>query len=234
MTKDNFLFGIIGLLAGLIVGFVFANAVNQNALKTTTTTDLPANSSAMPPNHPDIGGNNPAPGGGMQPEVQAAIEKAKSSPDDFDAQLEAARLYYQIKRFPEAIEYLKRANQIKPSDYETIVNLGNAYYDSDKFDEAEKFYSQALAKKPDDINVRTDFGLTFLLRDNYDRAIQEFTRSLEIDPAHVQTLQNVTVAYIKKGDAAKAKTTLAKLEQVDSGNAALPKLREDLQKLEGK
>ncbi|HEV7644585.1 MAG TPA: tetratricopeptide repeat protein, partial [Pyrinomonadaceae bacterium] len=186
----------------------------------------------VPPGHPDINGNTA--GGGMQPEVQEAIEKAKSSPGDFDAQLKVAQMYYQVGRFDQAIEYLKRANQIKPDDYETIVNLGNAYYDSDKFEDAEKLYTQALAKKPNDVSVRTDMGLTFLFRLDYDRAIKEFTRSLELDPSHVQTLQNITVAYTKKGDAAKAKATLAKLEQVDAQNPALPKLREDLQKLEGK
>ena len=73
-----------------------------------------------------------------------------------------------------------------------------------------------LRKKPDDVNVRTDLGLTFVFRDppNYDRAIQEFKRSLEKDPNHIQTLQNLTVAYSKKGDAANAKATLAKLESL--------------------
>jgi tetratricopeptide (TPR) repeat protein len=87
--------------------------------------------------------------------------------------------------------------------------------------------------KSDDINVRTDLGLTFIFRDppNYDRAIQEFNRSLQIDPGHIQTLQNLTVAYTKKGDVEKAKSTLAKLEQLDPSNAAVSKLRDDINKL---
>jgi Flp pilus assembly protein TadD len=69
---------------------------------------------------------------------------------------------------------------------------------------------------------------------NYDRGIQEFQRSLQTDPNHLQTIQNLAVAYTKKGDAANAKTTLAKLESLDATNAAIPKLREDIQKLETK
>jgi tetratricopeptide (TPR) repeat protein len=230
MTKENLLFGIVGLLLGLIVGFMFANSVNQNAMKAQIG-GMPSNS-AIPPGHPNVGGQ----GDGTQPEVQAAIDKAKASPDDFEAQIKAAEVYYQIQRFEQAVEFLKQANKIKPDDYETIVNVGNAYFDARKYEDAEKWYAQALVKKADDVNVRTDLGLTFVFRQtpNYPRAIQEFERSLALDPAHIQTLQNITVAYTKNNDAAKAKASLAKLEEVDPSNSAIAKLREDIQKLETK
>jgi tetratricopeptide (TPR) repeat protein len=231
MNKENLLFGIIGLLAGLIIGFMFANSVNQNAVKPVAATTLSQNQN-VPPGHPEINPANAA----MQPEVQAAIDKAKAEPDNFEAQIKAAEVYYQIQKFDGAIEFLIQANKLKPEDYETIVNLGNAYFDAGKYNDAEKTYSAALVKKADDINVRTDLGLTFIFRDppNYDRAVQEFTRSLQSDPNHVQSLQNLTVAYTKKGDAAKAKETLARLETISSSNAAIPKLREEIQKLEAK
>ena len=64
-----------------------------------------------------------------------------------------------------------------------------------------------------------------------ERKYQEFLRSLETDPNHIQTLQNLTVAYTKKGDAPKATATLAKLEGVDPKNEAVPKLREDIKNI---
>ena len=231
MNKENYLFGIVGLLAGLIIGFMFANSVNQGAI-TLSPTVMNQNSNSLPQNHPAINGNTSE----MQPQVQAAIDKAKAEPNNFEAQIKAAEVYYQIQRFDGAIEFLKQANKLKPDDYETIVNLGNAYFDASKYEDAEKSYSAALAKKADDVNVRTDLGLTFIFREppNYDRAIQEFQRSLETDPNHIQTLQNLTVGYTKKGDAAKAKETLARLESLDSSNSAISKLREEIQKLESK
>jgi tetratricopeptide (TPR) repeat protein len=238
MNKENFLFGIIGLLLGLIVGFMFANSVNQSAVKPVVATGVSPSganpSGPVPPGHPDIGSTNSP--GGMQPAVQAAIAEAKAKPDDFDAQMKAAEMYYQIQRFDGAIEFLKQANKLKPEDYETIVNLGNSYFDAGQYAEAEKWYTAALAKKSDDVSVRTDLGLTFLFREspNYDRAIQEFSRSLDTDPNHRQTLQNLTVAYTKKGDAAKAKDALARLETLDATNPAISKLRDDIQKLESK
>lgn len=228
INKENVLFGVVGLLLGLIVGFMFANSVNQSGSNGTVArqnTDLPAG-------HPDLGGTDSS---GQQigtiPEVQAAIEKARKETNNFDAQMKAAELYYQIQRFEGAVEFLKRAKELKPDDYGVTVQLGNANFDSGKYEEAEKWYSAALTKKPDDVNVRTDLGLTFVFRDtpDFQRAIQEFKRSLEKDPNHVQTLQNLTVAYTKSGDMANARTTLAQFESLDPGNPAISKLREQVE-----
>ena len=234
MTKENVLFIIIGLLGGFMVGFFFANSVNQGVATGTAAVQAGVPQAAgMPSGHPAIPG---AAGGGAIPEVQAAIDKARQNPTDFEAQMKAAELYYQIQRFDGAIEFLKRANELQPDNYEVLVNLGNSYFDASKYEDAEKSYAKALDKKPDDLNVRTDMGLTFLFRDNpnYDRAITEFKRVLDTEPAHVQALQNLTVAYTKKSDKAGATATLARLEQADGANEAIPKLRTELEKLGSK
>jgi len=241
MTKDNILFGIVGLLAGLIIGFFVTNSLNKQQGFGAVSAQSPATQTGtLPPGHPDVPPGSTAgdqqSAGANAPEVQAAIAKAKAEPDNFDAQIKAAEFYYQIQRFDGAIEFLKRANQLKPDDYETVVHLGNANFDSDKYDEAEKWYSLALSKKPDDVDVRTDLGLVFMFREppNYDRSIQEFKRSLEYDPNHPQTLQNLTVAYTKKSDAANASATLAKLEATDKSNPAISKMRTDIDALKTK
>ena len=232
MTKENILFTVVGLLLGFMVGFFFANSVNQSAVAPVATGAQPS-TAGLPPGHPTVPGSG---GGGSIPEVQAAIDKAKQNPNDFDSQVKAAELYYQIQRFDGAIEFLKKANELRPDDYEVLVNLGNANFDAGSYEEAEKTYTKALAKKPDDLNVRTDLGLTFMFRDqpNPDRAIQEFKRVLEANPNHVQALQNLTVAYTKTSDKTSASATLARLEQTDATNSAIPKLREEIQKIESK
>lgn len=232
MNKRNLLFAIAGLFLGCVVGFVFANSVHRNAgnAATSNSQDL-----AAPPGHPEFDAGNT---GAMQAQqqVQAVIDKAAAEPDNFEAQVRAAAMFYQVQRFDRAIEFLKRANGLKPDDYGTIVNLGNSHFDAGQFEEAEKWYSAALVRNADDANARTDLGLTFLLREppDYDRAAEEFTRSLKKEPNHPQALQNLTIAYTKKGDAVKAKETLARLENLDATNPALSKLRDDIQKLESK
>lgn len=237
MNKESILVGLIGLVAGLVIGFMFANSVNRNASVTSAQVPpagMTSQNASMPPGHPEVAGNNPT-AAQMEniPEVQQALEKAKAEPDNYDAQMKAAGFYYQINKFDSAIEVLNRARKLKPDAVEPIVMLGNAYFDMDKFEDAEKSYEQALAKNPKDISVRTDLGLTFVLRPtpNYDRAIQEFNKSLGLDPKHLQTLQNLTVAYTKKGDAVNAKATLAKVEKLDPTNTALARLKEEVAKI---
>lgn len=234
MTKENVLFVIIGVLAGFMIGFFFANSVNQSSMLMQPGIQTGQQQSAgLPSGHPDIPGGS---GGGAIPEVQAAIDKAKQNPTDFDAQMKAAELYYQIQRFDGAADFLKKANELQPENYDVIVNLGNAYFDASRYEDAEKTYTKALEKKPDDLNVRTDLGLTFVFRDapQYDRAIQVFKSVLDADASHIQALQNLTVAYTKKSDKANASATLARLEQADAANNAIPKLREEVQKIEAK
>ncbi len=229
MSKENILFVIVGLLLGFMVGFFFANSVNQSAAVAPVTAGMPQ-TGALPGGHPAV------PGGGSIPEVQAAIDKARQNPTDFDAQMKAAELYYQIQRFEGAIEFLNKASELQPENYDVLVNLGNANFDAGKYEEAEKIYTKALVKKPDDADVRTDMGLTFIFRDkpDHDRAIKEFKQVLEQNPNHIQGLQNLTVAYTKKTDIENANATLAKLEQADPTNNAIAKLREEIQKAQVK
>ena len=230
ITKENILFCIVGLLGGLIVGFMFANSVNQGQVGTPTTNAAAAmpGPGGVPSGHPPMNGSD-----GSMEDITVAIEKARAEPNNFDAQIKAAELFYQIQRFDGAVEFLKKAAEIKPDDYVTLMNLGNAYFDSSNFEEAEKTYSKALATKPDDVDVRTDLGLTFLMRPtpDVDRAMKEFNTVLAKDPNHKMALQNLALAYTKKKDANKANEVIAKLEAIDPQGPAVAKLKEEVAKI---
>lgn len=235
MSKENTLFSIIGILLGFIGGFLFANTINQRGVGPQPAPAVAAAaqpSGQLPPGHPSIDG---AAAQQQQVDLNAvhdAEKLADSAPDNFDAQSKAGELNYEARRYEQAINYWTRASKIKPGDYDLAVALGNAAYDAQKFADAEKWYAQALAKRPDEVNVRTDYGSTFLMREpaNYDRAIAEFQRSLARDPKHLQTLQNLTLAFARKGDAASARTTLARLEEVAPGTPAVTSLRAEIDK----
>ncbi len=240
MTKDNILYSIISLLVGLIIGFTFANSVNRNGGMAAAQVGAAAaaNQQPLPPGHPAIPGSaDPAAAAAARqndPQMMAAINSlvklAKDEPNNYDAQVKAAEAYTQVQRYEQAIEFLARANRLRPDDYETLVQLANANFDANHFEEAGKLYQTALGQKPDDVNVRTDLGLTFMFREKPDleRAVNEFRASLERNPNHMQTLQNLTVAYTRQGRTAEAQATLAKLEAINPTNPAVATLRADL------
>lgn len=234
INKENVLFTIVGVLLGFIVGFVFANTVNRGG---SVGAQGPAAAQAqqmagLPAGHPPVDPSAMAPQ--VDPKLVAdAARMADASPENFDAQVKAAEIHYQAHDYHGAAKFFERANQLRPEEYEVIVSLGNVQFDDGHYEEAERWYAAALARQPEDVNVRTDMGLTFMFREPADlaRAVSEFKRSLEVKPDHVQTLQNLTVAYTRQGDARSAEAALARLQAANPQSPALERLRAEISKL---
>ncbi|MGE0129874.1 MAG: hypothetical protein AB7U82_17470 [Blastocatellales bacterium] len=55
MNKPNYLYGIIGLLAGLIIGYIGTNYINQTNGPAVTANRTVPTSGALPPDHPPTG-----------------------------------------------------------------------------------------------------------------------------------------------------------------------------------
>src|SRR6266852_4856190 len=154
MTRDNLLFAIIGILVGFIIGFLLAGSIIQREAALRSGASSAQTSQSLPPNHPAVGGDQSGDGGQqMLASVQTAMKQARENPNDFEAQVTAAKLEYQIQRFDQAIEYLLAANKLKPDNFDVLAMLGVANLDGGHFDAAEKWYRAALLKKPDDMPV---------------------------------------------------------------------------------
>ena len=150
MSRENILFGIIGILLGFIVGFMFASSMSQK-MQTASTV-----SQGLPSDHPPVAAQPGGAGGNpeqVRAQVTADIEKARNEPQNFDAQVKAAELFYRIGRFDQAIEFLLKANQLRPTDYNTVVMLAVINLDARHYEPAEKWYRAALKMKQDDIMV---------------------------------------------------------------------------------
>ncbi len=147
MTRENLLFAIIGILFGFIVGFMFASTMSQRSAPVEAGT---ADNRNLPANHPQVQSGDPKNPQQVFAEVQEAISKARKEPSNFEAQMKAAELFYQIQRYDQSIEFLLKANQIKPDSFEAVVALGRVNLDAEHYDTAEKWYKAALRKKPDD------------------------------------------------------------------------------------
>jgi Flp pilus assembly protein TadD len=164
-----------------------------------------------------------------QPAATAATQQVEGLPEGHPP-VDPAQMRPQVDEA--ALSAAVKLAEEQPENYEAPVALGNMLFDAERLEDAEKWYAAALAKNPKDVNVRTDLGLTFLLREpaQYERAIAEFRRSLEVEPAHPQTLQNLTVAYTRRGDLAAAEATLAKLKAAAPQSPALEQLRSGIDK----
>lgn len=252
MIKPNYLYGVIGLLAGLIAGYIGTNYINQTFRPPAPTA---ARSGDLPADHPPTntaGGADTAPApaansgstsatgatagsagsnDGAQSDVMAVINKARNEPDNYDAQMQAADLEKQINRYEDAIGFYEKAAKARPKEGKVMVALGDANFELKHYEDAERWYQSALKQNPNDATVRNDLGLSFYMRSprDLDGAIAAFRAALKIDPRYEKTLQNLTQALIDKGDKTGAAETLKRLEQVNPNNKAIASLRSQAQ-----
>ncbi|HJZ81186.1 MAG TPA: tetratricopeptide repeat protein [Pyrinomonadaceae bacterium] len=184
MTRDNLLFAIIGILLGFIVGFLLASNISQREAATRGSGSAAA-SQNLPPNHPPVAGDQTGEGGQqMLASVQAAMKQARENPGDFDAQVTAAKLQYQIQRYDQAIEYLLAANKVKPKDWDVLAMLGVANLDAGHFDAAEKWYQAALLQKPNDMPTADGLCATLLSLGKVKEAEAAINKLAKLDPTN--------------------------------------------------
>jgi len=187
MTRDNFLFAIIGVLLGFIVGFMLHGLISEREAVTRTGAAPGQQGQNMPPNHPPVGSDQNQSGGDPQAvfaQVQEAMKQARAQPNNFEAQVTAAKLEYQIQRYDDAVKFLLVANQIKPDNYETLAMLGEANMDGGHFDAAEKWYRAALVKKPDDLPALDGFCAVLLSEGKAKEAEDAINRLEKLDPTN--------------------------------------------------
>jgi tetratricopeptide (TPR) repeat protein len=183
MTRENILFAIIGILLGFIVGFMLASSMSQR------TAMQQATANSMPADHPPLGTQNSPDPQAVREQVTASLEKARNEPKNFDAQIKAAELYYQIQRYDQSIEYLLKANQLQPTDYRTVTLLGMVNLDAGHYDTAEKWYRAAMKMKQDDVMVLSGLAAATLEKGDAKAAEDAIAKLEKVDPGSVDLPQ---------------------------------------------
>jgi tetratricopeptide (TPR) repeat protein len=231
--KENILFTVAGVALGFFIGFFIANsgasqppaAAGASQARPLDPTEANA---PLPPGHPGVDGSGSAAASSAQ--AQSAMDTADRNPQDFNAQLKAAAVFYQLQSLDKAELYLKRALDLKPDDMDALTGMAHTKYDKGVFTEAATYYEKILRKQPRDADLLADYGSTFARREppDYDRAIAEYRKALEVDPGHEQSLARLADVAMRKGDKTTARETIEKLAAVNPSNAMLPTLRSNL------
>ncbi len=148
MNKESYLYGIIGLLAGLIIGYIGTNYLNQNYGAAPTANNPAASPNNLPPDHPPTGNAQSGSGSSQPADVMAVIEQARNEPSNFEAQMQAASMFKQINRHEGALEFYDRAHKIKPDDFNLLAALGETNLVLKRYEETERWYRLALKQNP--------------------------------------------------------------------------------------
>jgi tetratricopeptide (TPR) repeat protein len=136
----------------------------------------------LPADHPPIAGDGTADSEASMQQVQQTIQRARTNPKDFDAQILAAKLEYQIQQYDEAIKFLLTANQIRPDNYDVVLMLGMANMDAGHWDAAERWYKAAAVKNPKDLSVAASLAFISLQKGDAPAAERAIKNLEKIDP----------------------------------------------------
>lgn len=131
MQKNNFLFGLVGIVLGVAIGYFATQYINQNK-----ATPSKAAVAAAP--------QTPA----MPQEVLDLLKKANDEPNNFEAQVQVSMLYRQIGRREKELEFLQRASKLKPNDATVLQTLTQTLIETGNKAEAETALKQLEKVSP--------------------------------------------------------------------------------------
>ncbi|MEK6322423.1 MAG: tetratricopeptide repeat protein [Acidobacteriota bacterium] len=217
MNKNKYLIALIGLAGGFILSFILTQNYNKsNAAPAASTTPSGMAGGA------GGAGNQQA----MMGQVQQVIDKAKNAPNDFQAQVEAAKVFNQVGRVAETAEYLEKAHAIDPNKFDALGAagfLGQYYFDQKNYAEAETWFTRAIKADPKEADLYVALGETYVQRvpPQPDQAIAQLQQALVINPKHGHALGHLVEAYALKKDARAAEETVKRLKETDPTNTRI-------------
>jgi len=253
MKKLQYLFGVIGLLLGLAVGYLWTDWYNNLGRGggvmgrfIRTVWDGSYLLSEIPPDSKVVGESTD--GGALtEKELLELIAKADANPSDINFQNEVGQSLYALgasqenpSLVSEAARILLRVHQARPDDRQIVIVLGNAYFDigyftkdNESLERARSFYTLALKSRTDDADVRVDYGLTYALQNppDYVKAIAEYRQGLSSAPTHQRTLQMLTEALIETKQKAEASSSLDRLKSANPSHPMIGKFQERIAQL---
>ena len=214
MNRNKYLIGLIGLALGFIISFF----LTQNYNKSNAAPAAAGMPSSMAGGAGGAGGQQ-----AMMGQVAQVIEKAKNGPDDFQAQVEAAKIFNQIGRVAETVDYLKRAYAIDATKFNELGAagfLGQYYFEQKDYAEAETWFNRAIKADPKEADLYVALAKTYVQREppQPDQAIAHLQQALGVDPKNGHALGHLVEAYALKKDARGAEETVKRLKETDPTN----------------
>jgi tetratricopeptide (TPR) repeat protein len=140
MRVDSVLFGIAGMLFGLIVGWVIGSQQQTAPQPVRASTDAPAQA--------------PEQRAGQQAAVldEARVKALQtvitSDPKNAGARIELANTYFDGERYQDAIRWYEEALRLDPKNVNASTDLGVSYYYTNQPDRALKQFDHSLAIDP--------------------------------------------------------------------------------------
>lgn len=154
--------------------------------------------------------------------VTQAMTYVEKYPKDYRSYLAVGAVYLRKDDPMTAMEWFKKADQMKKGDLTVKYNMGLAYFAMKNYDEAVKLMTPLAEKNQMNFEVHYYLGGVYYAKGDYDKAIERFKWTLMLQPGAADANLFAAKAYYKKGDKKYAQLHLEKaLKMVPNYKEAL-------------
>lgn len=197
MFRNPWLMLAVGLMAGLVIGYVLAE--NQPV--------PPAKAIRL----------------GLNPQAAQSAGQGDELPDghppiDGESAANTQRLRQQVAE----LEGLLASN---PDDAGLMTAMANLFFDAGRWPDARQWYEKSLQVSPNDPNVLTDLAVVYRNLGQSERTIELLDQAIAIHADHWQAWYNKVVVYqFDLHDHDAAADALRTLQELQKSNSAIPDL----------
>lgn len=126
-------------------------------------------------------------------------------------------IYFEIKKFREALGYLKDALQICPIHYRANLLMGISMIKLRKFEEAEKYVIESNILNRSNILTYLNLGAIYSIQKRFNEAIDMFNTTIKISPNEARAYLGLAKIYIMLNDIDAANSYLSKVIEMAPG-----------------
>ena len=152
MRAEAIVFGIAGILFGLIIGWVLGSQQAGRTERVAAPVAQAAPASQQPP-------ASPQPVALDQERVKALEAAAAQNAKDAQPRVQLGNMFFDAEQFSQAINWYEQAIKISPNDANLSTDLGVAYYYTNQPDRALAQFEHSLRVDPKHIKTLLNVGI---------------------------------------------------------------------------
>ena len=123
------------------------------------------------------------------------FKAALLEPNNYYIQYNTAKVFSDLNRDKDSIQYHQKAVELSPNKYEGWLNFGLSYKKLQEYNLSLEYLKKALDINPDCYECYINLGDIFFELENYNEAINNYNLSLKINPKNSKVVTKIGVAY---------------------------------------
>jgi cytochrome c-type biogenesis protein CcmH/NrfG len=190
MTKDNLVFGLAGVILGIILGVLIVNFSTRPGASPQFASQgqpaappqgQPATQGQLPEGHPPV--NTEA----LQREIAEKQEILKKDPENREAVVEMGNLNFDLKNYEEASKWYSKALEKDPKNINLITDMGSCYLWLKQPEKAIEYYNRSLAMDPNHFQTLMNIGIARMSMGNRAGAAEAWEKIVKLYPDNPET-----------------------------------------------